>query len=639
MEKVKKLIFTLFISVLAIVPVITNAETIDVKNAEELLAAVKGDNTVVLQNDITLDSSLVVNGNNVILNLNGKTITANKYIDLLKGSLEITGKGTIRDTRVLSQTASTIYVEGSTNKDDTSYSTLNVGSDVVIETTQWGISVWDTNGFAYGVVVNFEGKIISSGLKAGGITVSGNIINNYSVVNMPVINLYKTTSITATGENGFPIYGAGAGIWNITGGNYKGILGSLGVKSGNINISGGNFTATGNPGVAEGYGNGINGVGAAIQIESNTGYFGNMNISVFNANVVSEKGNAIYHYPAQEGANKLNSLVIDNSNFTGGFIFQDNDKVTAYSGTFQNNAIEKYIPENYKLIKLTENEYVISNINYLDVEGASATFTVGDKANSYYAKQGDTVKIVTKVDTGYYIKGIIVKDSDGNEIAVSDDSFVMPNGAVTIALDTARYLEKDANIVEVSKNIKVGENINEELVKELINSNVENKNSGLAKSINKEKLQLNDTTALIEVNFDVKLANYDEETSKLSYEVKPMYTTNGNDYFEIPNEAIDGTVKFNLPIPSTVKDTHVKVAHISNDEVIDEKEYKILVNSDGEKYITVETSSFSTFEVTAYYTPKNINPQTGDNIYTYIIMLVGSLLCISTVCVLKKHIN
>ena len=59
MEKVKKLIFTLVISVLAIVPVITNAETINVKNSEELLAAVKGNNTVVLQDNITLDKDAI----------------------------------------------------------------------------------------------------------------------------------------------------------------------------------------------------------------------------------------------------------------------------------------------------------------------------------------------------------------------------------------------------------------------------------------------------------------------------------------------------------------------------------------------------------------------------------------------------
>ena len=271
MEKVKKLIFTLVISVLAIVPVITNAETINVKNSEELLAAVKGNNTVVLQDNITLDKALEVNGNDIILNLNGKTITANKYIDLLKGSLEITGKGTIKDTRDLASVGATIYVEGSTNKSDVAYSTLNVGSDVVIETTQWGLAVWDTSKKAYGVIVNFDGRIISSGDQAGGITIQGNIKNDGTIINAPVINLSKTTKVTATGSNGFPLYAAGAGIWNIVGGTYEGINGSLGAKSGNLNISGGTFIATAEPGKAEGYGNGINGIGAAIQLGSDSG--------------------------------------------------------------------------------------------------------------------------------------------------------------------------------------------------------------------------------------------------------------------------------------------------------------------------------------------------------------------------------
>ena len=48
MKKLKKIAFALICSVLVLVPVITNAETVNVKTMEELLTAVKGDNTVVL---------------------------------------------------------------------------------------------------------------------------------------------------------------------------------------------------------------------------------------------------------------------------------------------------------------------------------------------------------------------------------------------------------------------------------------------------------------------------------------------------------------------------------------------------------------------------------------------------------------
>ncbi len=642
MKNLKKLLFTFIVSVLVLVPVITNAETINVKTIEELLNAVKGNNTVVLDDNITLNKALEINGNNVVLDLNGKTITiTEKYIDLIKGSLEITGKGTIKDTRVLETTGSTIYVEGSTNKSDSEYSTLYVGKDVTIDTTQWGLTVWDTSAKAYGVTVNFDGTIVSTGNEAGGITIQGKIKNDGTIINVPVINLSKTTKITATGSNGFPLYGAGAGQWNVVGATCEGINGALGVKSGRFNINNATLKATGKPGVAEGYGNGINGVGAAIQIESNNTYFGKIELVITqNSQIISEKGNSIYHYSAQTGVNNLNELRIHDGSFVGDIVFQENDKVYVKGGTFQTDSIGNYVENGYKLIKLSETKYTVSNINYIDVEGASVTVTVDGKETKYASiEAGIKVKVNAKADTGYYVKEIIVKDSKDNKITVTNNEFTMPEGYVTISLDTARCLEKDSNLVEISKEITASDTIKEELAKELINTTLDNKNSGLVKSINKEKLQLTDTTTIIEVNFNTKLVEYDEKTNKITYEIKPMYSINGIDYTEIPNEALNGgKIRINLPIPSSVKDTHAKVKHISNGNVIDEKEYEINKTEDGKKYITIETTSFSTFEI-SYFTAKNLNPQTGDNVMTYVIMLLGSVLTIGTIAVLKKRFN
>lgn len=642
MKNLKKLLFTFIISVLVLVPVITNAETINVKTMEELLNAVKGNNTVVLDDNITLNKALEINGNNVVLDLNGKTITiTEKYIDLIKGSLEITGKGTIKDTRVLEATGSTIYVEGSTNKSDTGYSTLYVGKDITIDTTQWGLSVWDTSAKAYGVTVNFDGTIVSTGSKAGGITIQGNIKNDGTAINVPVINLSKATKITATGSDGFPLYGAGAGQWNVVGATCEGINGALGVKSGRFNIDNATLKATGKPGVAEGYGNGINGVGAAIQIESNNIYFGKIELVITqNSQIISEKGNSIYHYSAQTGVNNLNELRIHDGSFVGDIVFQENDKVYVKGGTFQTDSIGNYVENGYKLIKLSETKYTVSNINYIDVEGASATVTVDGKETKYASiEAGIKVKVNAKADTGYYVKEIIVKDSKDNKITITNNEFTMPEGAVTISLDIARCLDKDANIIEVAKDITVSDKVNGDKAKEILDIKLDNRNSGLVKSINKEKLQLTDTTTIIEVNFNTKLIEYDEKTNKVVYEIKPMYSINGIDYTEIPNEALNGgKIRINLPIPSSVKDTHAKVKHINNDKVIDEKEYEIKKTEDGKKYITIETTSFSTFEI-SYFTAKNLNPQTGDNVMTYVIMLLGSMLTIGTVVLLKKRFN
>lgn len=102
MKKFKKLIFTFIFAVL-LMPVL-NAASVNVNTEEELLNAVKSDGTIVLNDNITLTKALEVKGNNVIIDLNGKTITIqngyNGYFDLFKGKLEFTGKGTIKDVRV-----------------------------------------------------------------------------------------------------------------------------------------------------------------------------------------------------------------------------------------------------------------------------------------------------------------------------------------------------------------------------------------------------------------------------------------------------------------------------------------------------------------------------------------------------------
>ncbi|UKI58057.1 MAG: hypothetical protein L6V81_00920 [Clostridium sp.] len=69
--------------------------------------------------------------------------------------------------------------------------------------------------------------------------------------------------------------------------------------------------------------------------------------------------------------------------------------------------------------------------------------------------------------------------------------------------------------------------------------------------------------------------------------LKPMYSINGIDYTEIPNEALNGgKIRINLPIPSSVKDTHAKVKHISNGNVIDEKKNMKLIKQKMEKNIS-----------------------------------------------------
>ena len=73
--------------------------------------------------------------------------------------------------------------------------------------------------------------------------------------------------------------------------------------------------------------------------------------------------------------------------------------------------------------------------------------------------------------------------------------------------------------------------------------------------------------------------------------------------------------------------------------IVDTKEYEIK-EENGQKYVEIETESFSTFELN-FYTPTVINnPQTLDNLTIYLIaVLVSSIMFILIGYVFKKRNN
>lgn len=114
MKNFKKIVLTFISVALVLVPSTLFAATVEVKNEEELFKAISSDNTIILQSDVTLTKTLKIKGSNVTIDLNGNTLTVeNGYIDLLKGKLEFTGKGIVKDVRVREDVTSTIWVEGS----------------------------------------------------------------------------------------------------------------------------------------------------------------------------------------------------------------------------------------------------------------------------------------------------------------------------------------------------------------------------------------------------------------------------------------------------------------------------------------------------------------------------------------------
>lgn len=704
MKNFKKIVLTIMLGVLVLLPSAVYAKT-EVKSEEELKTAAKNGGDIVLQNDITLKSALEIKGSNVIIDLNGKTITVDEKgnFNLFEGKLEFTGTGKIKDIRVRNIT-STIWVKGSNDKTAKDFSTLTIGENVTIETTQWGIALRDDQLKAYGVTLNFNGTLVSSAADGGGITVLGNVKNDGKLDNAPVLNLSKTAKVIA--EKGITLYGAGIGEWNILGGEYTGES-VIGIKSGKLVVNDGVFTATGEKKIGELYGNGMIATGSAIQIENNTEYAGNMEIVINGGTFNSNKGLSIYHYPPTDNQeNALKSLVINGGNFNAKFELLDNDNVIIEYGKFANEIIG-YLKNGYVQSK-TDEVYSVSNII-----GSGAGLLINGKVNTDYVKPGKEVTIGTM--GSFELDSLEVVTSDNQKITVKDNKFVMPNKLVRVNAKTTQLydilfepnenvemtfttggkeiesvkagaevkfnytpkagyivknislvnlatnkeievndntftmpgasvqmkvtLEKVASIIETSKPIEVAGGVDKTVAEDLSKVKVDNSKTGLAESVDLSKLEDVTENDNIEVTIKTSLTSYDKEKNVLVYDIKPYYSVNGTEKGIISNDALTKAVKIELPVPSNVTDTHVKVTHKSGDKVIDTKSYEIKTRGE-DKYIVLETNSFSTFEL-SFYTPASVeNPKTGDNIMAYVITLAGSVLIIGgAVVVLKKRFN
>lgn len=294
---------------------------------EEAIAASTSKDTILLTNNVKLDKTMEIN-KAVNIDLNNHNIEAeNKVFVVQGGSLNLSGKGKIVETKPY---YGAITLLGSDNKDDKDFSTVSVGKDVTLE--GWsGVFINHLNNTAYGVLVNMNGNInavndVEDGVGIG-IYVNGNIQHTD---NSPIINLTDTTKITSTGTG---IYAAGYATYGINGAYIEGVESGLGIKSGHFNILDATIIGTGEDKTpTSGNNNGINPSGAAIQLESNTGYKGNIDLDIKKGTFTSKKGNTLYEYTVNNADTKITNIDISGGTFKAG----ENKDAVRVSDSFKN---------------------------------------------------------------------------------------------------------------------------------------------------------------------------------------------------------------------------------------------------------------------------------------------------------------
>jgi hypothetical protein len=294
-----------------------------VGNAADLENAVTSavsNRTIQLTADITgLVNSLSINENTTItIDMNGHNINSNN-----KYAFQIIKSGANLILVNTSAVQSRLLV-GAGQPDEYSYRGIRisgsnvkatVGSNVTIET---GLPVMVYgNGSPGSAQLDVYGTLKVSACLLDGHAYAAISGNGTAGKGGTVINIYQGALV----ENPFDpaIYIPQDGVVNVYGGTIKGKASAIAIKSGNLNISGGTLRATGpNSAPTEGFSNGVNASGAAIQIESNTDYTGNINVNITGGAIISANGYALYEYLGKGTDTAVTAIIINGGMFLFG---------------------------------------------------------------------------------------------------------------------------------------------------------------------------------------------------------------------------------------------------------------------------------------------------------------------------------
>jgi len=195
-----------------------------------------------------------------------------------------------------------------------------------------------------------------------GIYVNGKIKHQE---NAPIINLSDTVKITSTGNG---IYAAGYSTYNINGAYIEGVEAGLAIKSGVFNILDGTIFGTGEDKTpTSGNNNGINPSGAGIQMESNVGYKGDIELSVKDGTIRSKQGNSIYEYVVNSSPTKVKKISLSGGNYLSD-VGKDTIRISTQmegahptfvkGGTYSSDPT-KYLASGYSVVKNSNTSYEV----------------------------------------------------------------------------------------------------------------------------------------------------------------------------------------------------------------------------------------------------------------------------------------
>ncbi len=342
----------------------------EVSTYEELVQALKDRQpSIKLLSSITATDNLVIDYN-VTIDLGIYNIESNvanaRVIDIHQGTVNLISSATDGGGQIIAsgEGGAAVRVYGAANPID-AFSTVTIGKNVTLRTNTSSsssyavfVSITDDNHNAYGVQINFQGKIVAY----NGIYVNGFIQHGEG---MPKILVDDGANISANSEGGAAIYAAGYADWNIGAATLTGGTG-VAIKSGVLTANSSSITATGPAQESQPDGGGFNPIGAVFQIEDHPSYAGDMELTV-DGGIYTSNNHGVFVEYGQARSAGVASITVKGGKFNAGgnqnvFVGVNPETVSVSGGTFNTDIAPELLAENMQATQNADGKWVISPV-------------------------------------------------------------------------------------------------------------------------------------------------------------------------------------------------------------------------------------------------------------------------------------
>ena len=357
-----------------------------VTDEASLKTALKYDGKIVVESDIAMAASAVINGGRTLeIDLNGHNISApSKVLNISNAKVDFTGNGKIYESA--DDQYGALLLAGS-SEDVANYTVVNVGENVTLAGWTGIFIAKDDNGEYnnYGLVVNCKGTLENPGMDThttpgDAIFINGSNINTTG--NIPKINLDGSR----LKSKGLGIYAAGYAEWTLSNCEVEGDITAIEIRAGKMTIDGGTYTSNKDPFDVEPNGSGTTTEGAALGISQHTT---NLPIEVVVNRGTFNGAYAIWEKDVQnEEARDQIKLTVNNGTFNGA-IYSQNNPNAILKGTYSDPSALNYLADDAD-VKID----VQQDVN-------SGFFTLPASAKAEIALNGKRVTFTAASESGH----------------------------------------------------------------------------------------------------------------------------------------------------------------------------------------------------------------------------------------------